>query len=176
MFSAIAALVGLLGFGAPGQTEERRFDVQGWRVTVSQDRFTGGVACRATRSDMSLSPSVIVFKLGRHVDTSNAVYRLDLGTAYSVVDQPVDLEVRHEIEVDAPLENPSAGVVALPLSQLAGVRRVDIRANLKSAPRAFDVSGVPAVLQFERTEACLAGSDQDRPTLTSAPAGPQALH
>jgi hypothetical protein len=171
MFSAIAALVGLLGLGQHGQIEERRFNVHGWRITVAQDRFTGGFACRAVNRGMSLSADTVVFKFGRHVDTSNAVYRLDLGPAYSLVDQPANRELRHAVEVSAPLENPSAGVVALPVPQLAGVKRVDIRPNVETTPRAFDVSGLPAALQFEQSHACPTGSEQARPTLTSVPTG-----
>jgi hypothetical protein len=170
MLPAIAALVGFLGLAPPGQIAERRFDVQGWRITVSQDRFTGAVACRAVHRGMSLSANTLVFRFGRNVDTSKAVYRLDLGPAYSVVDQPADEDVRHMVEVEAPLGNPSAGFVALPVSQLAGVRRVDIRANVKSAPQSFDVSGLTAALQLEAAQACFTAQDLQRPTLTSAPA------
>jgi hypothetical protein len=163
MFSAVAVLIGLLGLGQPGQIEAKQFNIQGWQVTVSRDRFTGSVTCRATDRGMSLSSDAIVFKFGRHVDTSKAFYRLDLGPAYAVADQPV--------EIDAPLENPSAGAVALPVALLAGVTRVDIRPNALSPSQSFDVKSVPAVLQFEREHACFTDADLQRPNLTAAPTG-----
>ncbi len=171
MLAAIATLVGLLGLAPQGQIQEKRFDVQGWRITVSQDRFTGGVTCQAVKRGMRLEATTVVFKLGRHVDTSGAVYRLDLGPAHSLVDQPANQELRHVVEVGALLENPSAGVVALPLSQLAGIKRVDIRANVQTAPQTFDVSGLTAVLDLERSQACPTDSAPQRSTLTSGPAG-----
>jgi hypothetical protein len=169
MFSAIAALVGLFGLGPQGPIEEQRLDLQGWRITVSQDRFTGAVSCRAARRDMSLTATAVVFRFGRHVDTSKAVYRLDEGPAYAVADEPVNQDLRHIAEVGAPLENPSAGFVALPVARLASIKRVDIRPNIKSPPQSFDVSGVPAVLRLEQAKSCFSGSDQQRPTLTATP-------
>jgi hypothetical protein len=171
MFSAVAVLIGLLGLGQPGQIEAKQFNIQGWQVTVSRDRFTGSVTCRATDRGMGLSSDAIVFKFGRHVDTSKAFYRLDLGPAYAVADQPVNQELRHIVEIDAPLENPSAGAVALPVALLAGVTRVDIRPNALSPSQSFDVKSVPAVLQFEREHACFTDADLQRPNLTAAPTG-----
>jgi hypothetical protein len=174
MLSVAAALAGFLGLGQPGQIETKRFNVQAWRVTVSTDRFTGSVSCRAVNRGMSLSSGAVVFRFGRHVDTSRAAYRLDLGPAYSVSDQPVNQELRHIVEVDAPLENPSAGVVALPVAVLAGVGRVDIRPNVSSASQRFDVKSLPTVLKFERDHACFTDSELQRSTLTADPNGTKA--
>ena len=123
---------------------------------------------------MSATASTVVFKFGRHVDTSKAVYRLNFGPAYGVGDLTVNQELRHIVEVNAPLENPSAGVVALPVSLLAGISQVSIRANVRSAPQTFDVSRLPAVLQFEQSQACFTDEDLQRSSLASSPTGPTA--
>jgi hypothetical protein len=118
---------------------------------------------------MSATAGAVIFKFGRHVDTSNAVYRLNFGPAYAVGDLMINQDLRRIVEVDAPLENPSSGVVAVPVSRLTGISQVSIRPNVHMAPQTFDVSALPAVLQLEASQGCFAAEEPQRPALVAAP-------
>ncbi len=58
-----------------------------------------------------------------------------------------------------PLDNPSDGLVAVPLAAVVGVAHIDIRANAKTRPVGFDLTGLPAVLKAQAAQGCTAAHD-----------------
>ena len=59
------------------------------------------------------------------------------------------------IAVDGPgLDNPTDGVVWIPIAELANVRHVWIRPNTRHPPTKFIMEGLAAVLLRARTRGC----------------------
>jgi hypothetical protein len=153
MIAAMLA-VSLFGFGRPAQVETQRVNLRPWTLVVSKDRFTGAVTCLAQGRHMMIQDGVVLFDLGARQDTSGAVYKLDGGAARATLASvPAGMLPRAVID-RTPLDNPSNGLVALPLASFDGVRRVDIRANARSQPVGFDMTGVPALLKAEAAHGC----------------------
>jgi hypothetical protein len=121
---------------------------------VSKDQFTGHVACRVKGRHLTVQNGVVVFDLGAHTDTSAAVYRLDRGPAHAdLASLPPSLNWGSVLD-RTPLDNPSDGLVAVPLAAFVGVAHIDIRANAKTQPVGFDLTGLPAVLKAAAAQGC----------------------
>jgi hypothetical protein len=154
MIASMLAAMSLFGFGRPAQVETQRVNLRPWTLLVSKDRFTGAVTCLAQGRHMSIQDDVVLFDLGPRQDTAAAVYKLDGGAARkTLASVPAGMLPRAVLD-RTPLDNPSNGLVALPLASVSGVRRVDIRANARTQPVGFDLSGVPALLKAEAAHGC----------------------
>jgi hypothetical protein len=155
-----AALVALSLFGERqsilerGQTITRHHHVAGWTVRVLWDRFTGDISCTVRKGAVELLNDVLVFHASAWVDTSDAVFRIDGGPARSVHEATYEDQRRGYYRQGGPLENPSAGAVALPSYYVTNAKWVYIRADAKRAPDGFDVRGFPQALALARAQKC----------------------
>ena len=142
-------------FGQPHQVEAKRVAVKPLTLIVSRDRFTGKVSCVAKGRGLIVQDGVAVFDLGARVDTARAAYKLDRGQAQTTL-APLPRGLDQALIDRTPLENPSNGLVALPVSALTGAGRVDIRANPNTAPVGFDTAVFKRVLDAEAAQGCAA--------------------
>jgi hypothetical protein len=155
-----ATLVALALFGEPqslferGQTTTHHHHVGGWTVRVIWDRFTGETSCTVRKGRVELQNDVLIFHAPEEVDTSDAVFRIDGGPARSVHEATYEDQRRGYYRNGGPLENPSAGEVALPTYYVTGAKWVYIRANPRRAPDAFDVRNFPEALALARSLKC----------------------
>jgi len=140
-----AALLALTLFGHP-QVRETTRHVGGWTLRIDKDAFTGQASCWIGKQDIEFQRDSLVFHLGHETDTSDAYFRVDDGAVRSVRETTLEDERRGVYRNGGPLENPSGGLVALPAPDLAGARRVYIRATPRHMPRVFDVSRLADVL------------------------------
>lgn len=152
---AVAVLVlSMLGQADGGQVAVKSLRVGEWKAEISTDRFTGEVSCALTARRMSFHRDTLVFHLGRDVDTSEAFFRVDNGPVRSVR-EPRLLNETHGFFLDSgPIDNPSGGKVALPLSVVKGAKQIYIRASPRHEPRAFDVSGLGDALAAAKAAGC----------------------
>ena len=137
-----------------GQTISHRRVVGAWTVNVIWDRFTGDTRCTVRSGDIELQKDVLIFHAASWVDTSDAVFRIDGGPARSVREATYEDQRRGYYREGGPLENPSAGEVALPTYYVTGAKWVYIRANPRRAPDAFDVRGFSEALALARAQKC----------------------
>jgi hypothetical protein len=155
-----ASLVALVLFGERqsffehGQTITQHHHVAGWTVRVIWDRFTGETSCTVRKGHVELKDDVLVFHSPTWVDTSDAVFRIDGGPARSVHEATYEDQRRGYYRSGGPVENPSAGEVALPSYYVTHAEWVYIRAGAGRAPEGFDVRGFPAALALARSEKC----------------------
>ena len=150
----IAAAVLALSLFAPAQTATIHRYVGGWTVKLMRDRFTGAVSCSMNKGRVEFRRDVLVFHGDSRADTDDAVFRIDGGPARSVREATYD-DQRHGYFRDAgPLENPSAGQVALPSFYVTGASWVYIRANPRRSPERFDVRRFPDALTLARAMKC----------------------
>jgi hypothetical protein len=154
MLAAAALVLSILGQGEGGQVATRTLRVGEWKAEINTDRFTGEISCALTGRRMSFHRDTLVFRLGRDVDSSQAFFRIDNGPVRSVSEPRLQNET-HGFFVDSgPIDNPSGGKVALPLSAVQGAKQVDIRASTRHPPRVFDVSGLADALAAAKAAGC----------------------
>jgi hypothetical protein len=128
--------------------------VGGWTLKVSTDSFTGAVACSMTKGRVEFRNDVLIFHLSRLDDTSDAVFRVDGGPVRSVREATYDDERRGYYRDGGPLENPSAGKVALPSFYVTGAKWVYIRETPRNDISWFDVSRFADALAVARSMKC----------------------
>jgi hypothetical protein len=144
----------LFGLNYPSTVQTRTLHVRPWAITVRSDRFTGVAACTAHMGGVQVKDGLAAFELGRSVDASNAVYRLDLGAPHLARGEDIAGRVAYDSGRTGSLSNPSGGRVVLPLSILSGVQRVDIRAEDPHHVATFNLSALPRVLAAEAAAGC----------------------
>jgi hypothetical protein len=157
MIAAAVFALGLFGSGAllePAQTATTHRHVGGWTVKLVRDRFTGGISCSMSKGRVELRSDVLVFHGDSHADTDDAVFRIDGGPARSVREATYDDQRHGYFRDGGPLENPSAGKIALPSFYVTGAKWIYIRANPRRSPQAFDVRGFADALTLARTMKC----------------------
>jgi len=147
-----AALFALSLFG--GQTTTAHRNVGGWTVRTTTDRFTKAVTCSITKGRVEFRKDVLIFRLGRLTDTSQADFRVGGGPVRSVREATYDDQRRGYYRDGGPLENPSAGEVALPSFYVTGAKWVYIRETPRNNLSWFDVSRFPDALALARTMKC----------------------
>ena len=148
-----AAFLALSLFGS-GQTDTVHRHVSGWTVRVTSDHFTKEVSCSMSKGRVAFHNDVLVFHLGEFADTSDAVFRVDGGPVRSVHEATYDDQRRGYYRNGGPLENPSAGQVALPSFYVTGAKYVYIRETPRNGLSWFDVSGFADALAAARAMKC----------------------
>ena len=125
-----------------------------WRVERMQDRFTGTVTCRAHLGPMHIEGPAMIIRFGQGVQAGAAEYRIDSGPAISAEADAFNVQYHGRIVGVAPIDNPSAGRVAIPISELKLAHAVWIRLAPQASPRRFDVSGLDQAMAAEATLGC----------------------
>ncbi len=117
---------------APTQVTSHLYSAGSWRLRVTRDAFARTTACHVGRRDAEVRRGALIWKLGRGVDTSQAVWRIDAGEPrrQSLLDLPAS----------ANLDNPSDGRLAVPVALLAGARSVETRPSPHAHVRRLDVA------------------------------------
>lgn len=139
---------------APQVRVERSALPGGWRLSRTDDAFTGVSGCRLERRDVRLSSGVVTFSFGGRIDTANALYRLDGGPVRPAGELGPEVAGHGVSYMSGDTWNPSHGRVRVPWTTLAGARRIDIRANARRQPRAFALDSLDAAVAAARQGGC----------------------
>ena len=142
-----------------GQTTLHNYRQDGWQIDIRKDTFSGLVTCDVEKRGLwapmiAVLPEAIEFRFGNHVDTSEALYRVDSLPASSTRDLQSSL-----IQVGAfwraeQLDSSTGGVVRLPLSQVADAKVIRIRLRPNLAPRTFRLESLWPIISFARAQGC----------------------
>jgi hypothetical protein len=155
--SSRASLLLLALFGAPQQKIDH-VRLGPWSIERAQDRFTGLVSCKATRGALTLVDELGVIHLGARHDVSQSLYRLDDGPVQSIGLVPEnDVYHAHSIR-DAPYDNPSAGIIAIPIADLKDHQVLWIRIDDHRSPVRVLLSGLAAAEAQESAMGCALAS------------------
>jgi hypothetical protein len=128
--------------------------IEGWRLTVRQDRFTGRNTCLVARGRQSLDRQVLVLRLPETVDTSRAVYRVDWGAPMAVSDdRAVVATLGHALWRDD-LFNPSGGLVRIPYAKVANAHMIAVEAQPGGRIWTFSLAGLSAALAAAKSSQC----------------------
>ncbi|HEY5071730.1 MAG TPA: hypothetical protein VII63_06830 [Caulobacteraceae bacterium] len=154
MLTAAAMAMGLIGSG--GWTTTSRYSLDGWRLTVTHDRFSGSVSCSIKTSTVRLVRDTLIFRMGRDAQTADAKFRVDTGPVMSVRVALAEDQARGFFPDRGWIEDPSETAVALPATYARAARAVWIRANIRARPRYFRVQGLAEVLRAANGQGCAA--------------------
>jgi hypothetical protein len=151
----IAAALSQFFFADPSPAYvQTRYALAGWRISVNRDTFTAAVSCSLSGPEMRFKAGTLIFSLGKGVETTHAVYRLDGGAP-----APVSATFREDaangfFPERGWIDDPAGGEVALPASRLKGVKRLWIRASPDYLPRYFNISRFGEALAGAKAAGC----------------------
>ena len=81
MMIAAALAVALSARAPRDRIVHRHLSVAGWDIRLYHDTFTDTVTCTLTTKTMRFHRDLVIFHLGRDVDTSDAYFRIDRAPA-----------------------------------------------------------------------------------------------
>jgi hypothetical protein len=136
------------------EVQVRHWHVQHWALEAKTDRFTGKTWCHLERGPMSYLRQALVFHFPVRVDTSDATYRVDAGTPQSAKSDAVALAKLGFSLYAEDLDNPSGGIVRIPMTKLLSARSVLIQIRAGRYPTPFTIAGFSAALDSARTAGC----------------------
>ncbi len=154
---ALTSVLHPLGHHRP-QVTRHRYVTGGWLLTVGRDHFTDALTCSLKTRTMRYRSETVIFHLGRGLETTHAVYKIDDGPAAPVSDAFHEVEAHGFFPRRGWVDDPAGGDVALPVSYLRDADRVSIRASTRMAPAEFKVNRLDDALDRARAEGCTEAS------------------
>ncbi len=157
MIVAAAALALWSGLLQPWRSEahtERYKPAQGWVLEVRRDTFTNTTTCQIKARDMTYRHGVLTFRFPTRVDTANAFYRIDQGSAQSVglvATEAAGLGAEFRSQN---MKNPSNGRVHIPATYLQTAQTVSIRPNAKRPAKTFSLTGFDKAVSVAKDQGC----------------------
>jgi hypothetical protein len=139
---------------SPAPQAQSRSTIQGWRLTVRRDLFTGRNTCRLVRGRQALDRQVLVLRLPSKVDTTAAVYRVDWGAPMPAVDDRAAVASLGLALWRDDLTNPSGGLVRIPYAKVASAHTVAVEARPRGRIWTFSLSGLPAAVAAAKAANC----------------------
>ena len=146
----VSMLAALLFFGSP-KSEVQHFTIKPWVVTVTHDKFTGAAVCSARARGLRLDGDRLSLDVGREVEATEAVYRMDAGPAQKLSSLVSDGDYRESFHFDPERD---ARLVFLKTSDVAGVQKVFVRPDSRHGVASFDLAALPKVIAAEKGAGC----------------------
>jgi hypothetical protein len=139
---------------AANRVEQYKSD--GWRVSARHDVFAGTTRCfiRSINHHIVYQPGALGFRFHRHRDTLDTWYRIDGGAPLRWQDRYPTL-IASGAQIDGPaLDNPTGGIVWLPIADLKDAKTVTVRTSGRGNGHAYALRGFPRVLDAARRLGC----------------------
>ncbi len=140
----------------PAQLQVKQYRVGRWSIERTLDRLTAGVRCSVKFDRMRLEGKDLVVDFGRKIDTTDSVYRIDDGLVKLTQNSEATRRLWQAQEGEARLTNPSGGLIAVPLTEIASASRLILRIDTAHQPIKLDVSGLPRVMEKMTVIGCSA--------------------
>lgn len=142
-------------FGPPAPPAVQKYRVAGWTAERRFNRFTGEVRCRLRRGSVTYEGGLMTLRLGRRVNTANAVFRVDGGQPRLAADVRFEaVSLGADIHHDR-LPNPSRGEVHIPARLLAAAGAVAVRPRADAGDvRTFRIAGLEAAIAAAAARGC----------------------
>jgi len=154
--SAAAIALGFLGaiFHPQRDLQIERYNTNGWRVEVKQDRFTGHNHCTAKAPAMTYDRGVVTFYFSSNTDTANALFKPDDGPLRPAGEVAVEAAGLGANFSSQNLQNPSNGEVHIPSSYLMKAKIIAIRPDENASHREFKLTGLSDMISTLRDHGC----------------------
>jgi hypothetical protein len=142
------------------RTVRHRTEAGDWRLDISRNQFSQDVVCRLrSRNRRAVySGGAVGFKFPRRWNVHEAVYRLDSGAPRAWRnDLPELLRLRTPVDTGG-MDNPSSGIVWIPMRLLADANSVVIEPRLDRRPQAFHFRGLKGLYDLAVEAGCVPDS------------------
>ena len=151
-------MLGLLSLaGVPAfarQQVRHRNSIGEWRLTVTTGTFSRDVRCQLASRRITYVAGAVGYRFARHLDTSEAWFRIDGGPAHRWRDVLPTLS-RAGVAIDGrDLDAPTGGIVWLPVALVEGATTVSIQPRPDRRPRVFRMGGFAGVRDIARARGC----------------------
>jgi len=148
----LAALLVLPWLHGDGAHTRARFG--DWVLDVHKDTFGARTSCKLSAPHLNYLRRALVIQFGKNIDTSSAAYRID-GDApiWARWDALALARLGFAVESGG-LDNPSDGLVTIPLARLTGARVIAVRARPVDQPRVFKIDGLTLALDKAAALGC----------------------
>lgn len=153
---ALAAVSLSVPSAAKPHSHSYRINLEGWRLHVDTDPFSGDVACRlkTTSGKVIYVAHGLGFRLGRHKDVMDAWVRIDGGKPFRWRDTLPEL-ARLRVAIDGrDMASPTDGIVWLPSALLEKAGRIDIQSAAGRRAKVFDLRGFAGLREMGRQRVC----------------------
>jgi|GEM_PF-5883379 len=161
MSFATLAMIGLSlwPFGHDRQTESKHYVIPAWHIDVVRDRFTQERHCRVYQGNRH-HPSVVYahhavgFQFNKKFNTANAWIQIDGSRPQPWTSVYPDLVGAGATLPGKSMDNPTEGLVLIPMSAFKGAHVIVIRAVGTKRPVTFGVDGLNDVLGTAHNLSC----------------------
>lgn len=154
--SAVASLC-LLSVQTDASTvASKRYKADGWSLAVRHDGLTRQTRCRlhANNRRILYQPQALGFAFRKSRDTLGAWYIIDNDAPVRWQDRYPQL-IASGAAIDGPgLDNPTGGVVWIPIDEVAHAHNVRIRAGTRGQGRLFRLVGFASMLDAAHRLGC----------------------
>lgn len=163
---ASSLLSGLWPFNQERQTITERYVIPAWHIDATRDRFTQEMRCRIYQGNdkkpvVSFFQSALVFRFAHKLNTTRANFQVDMGKIRPWTAIYPELLGSGARLPGRSLDNPSEGMVILPVSILVGAQVVTIRPTPNSRPQRFGIGGFSDAFKSGVAQGCNARTGFD---------------
>jgi hypothetical protein len=139
----------------------QRYADGGWELAIRHSPFSEQTRCLlgARNGRIHYQPGALGFAMGTKRAVANAWYRVDDASAVWWRDRWPDL-VAADVQFDrGGLDNPTAGIVWIPLGEVVSAKRVTLSCSDFSRPRVFVLGGFAPMLAAAKRLGCTSDAD-----------------
>lgn len=148
--------------------KQKVYGQNGWVMTIQTDGFTGKVRCRLVfpktlfQGRITYAQKTLGFELGESENTLKAWYRIGNQPAKPWQDLYPAL-VGEKVPLGrGSLENPTNGVVLIPIEEIGNAQLVSIRVDENSPVKRFKLSGFTKSLAVAKVNGCAVDENFER--------------
>lgn len=145
--------------GHNSQSEHNRYVIPAWHIDVVRDKFTQEHRCRLYQGnqhhpDVIYTHRALGFQFSKKLNTTNAWIQIDGATPQPWTSFYPDLVGTGATLSGKSMDNPTEGMVMIPLASFKGAHVIVIRTLNTKRPIVFSVDGLNDVLGTARNLGC----------------------
>ena len=149
---ALAALLFLPWLHGDGAHTRARFG--DWVLDIQQDRFGARTSCKLSAPHLNYLRRALVIHVGKNIDTNSAAYRIDgQAPVWARWDAMALARLGFAVESGG-LDNPSDGLVTIPLARLTSAHMIAVRPRPGDEPRLYKIDGLARALDKAASLGC----------------------
>jgi hypothetical protein len=159
LLTAASLLSGLWPFHHERQVVTERYVIPAWHIDSTRDKFTHAMTCRVYQGARK-KPSVayyhgaLAFRFAHKLNTTQAAFQVDSGEVRPWTAVYPELIGTGARVAGRSMDNPTDGVVMLPVSVLAQAQTVTIRPTQQRRPWRFAIGGFSDALKAGVAQGC----------------------
>ena len=143
--------------GARTDITKQRFAADGWSLVMYSDSFARQTHCRLRSADKRIlyQPNALGFAFSRSRNTLGAWYRIDDHASVRWQDRYPTLVSSGAVIENGGLDNPTGGIVWIPIEEVAGANSVWVRPGGNGKEHNFRLTGFSRMRDAARRLGCV---------------------